>query len=295
MGQGVLSFDSNVRALMSGLLVGDIVYLNGTSGDDNSSGLDWTHAVKSFSTAQTRCTAHNHDYILAAGVRAATAPMVWATPRLHVMGVGFSDNLSHYRGCQCTITYAGTLQTLAASNGARGMEIAGINFICGTATTSQIMMDDLGSAGVYIHDCTFENTGESATPPIHLDIETADWTIRKCVFLNVEKAIDSAARINILDNYFQSVGTSALGVNLSNTAADQSIIAGNMFAFTGGTTDKGIVLAANVISCIVDNNQFMGSISDPITPTTAGNVITRNFLNTFIAGANTYFFKGVVT
>ncbi len=296
MGQGILSFDEHVRALFSGLLIGNIYFVDGEYGDNNANGLDWGHALRDLTTAHQRCTAHRHDYILAANDVTQSAQIVWAKARVHVIGASFQDKGAlGGRGCKITTAYLGANHcTLAASDGAEGMEFAGLHFYTSSASTSEIQVDDLGSSDVYFHDCTFSHAGESATPPICLDIETADWTIRRCNFINVEKAIDSAARIFVLENYFQSVGTSALGVNLSNTAADASIIAGNVFCLSGGTTDKGIVLAANVISCSVVNNWFYSTVSDPITPTTAGNLIGGNFLAA-LEDAGTYFFKGIIT
>lgn len=300
MGQGILSFDEHVRALFSGLLIGNIYFVDGEYGDNNANGLDWGHALRDLTTAHQRCVAHKHDYILAANDVTQSAQIVWATPRVHVIGASFMDRGAlGGRGCKITTAYLGANHcTLAASDGAEGMEFAGLHFYTSSASTSEIQVDDLGSSDVYIHDCTFSHAGEAATPPICLDIETADWTIRRCMFLNVEKAIDSAARIFVFENFFSTAGTSAIGVNISNTAGDYSHIVDNKFNLGGGTTDKGIVLAANVINCTLHGNWFSNECSDPITVTTdTDQLVSNNWVDTLIA-ANTSTaiqFKGVQT
>lgn len=294
MGQGILGFDEHVRALFSGLLIGNIYFVDGEYGDDNSNGLDWGHALRTLNTANTRTTSHKHDYILCANDITQSAQIAWNRTRVHVIGASFRDmGAWGGRGCKVTTAYLGANHaTLAASDGAEGMEFAGLHFYTSSASTSEIQVDDLGSSDVYIHDCTFSHAGEAATPPICLDIETADWTIRRCAFINVEKAIDSAARIFIFENYFFTAGTSAKAINLTNTVADNSLIVGNICNLGGGTTDVAITLAANVIGCTVHGNWVSNECSDPIAITTdTDQMVSGNFVDTLVS-ANTSTLKG---
>jgi hypothetical protein len=286
MPQNVLSFDSQMRSLMSGMLIGDLYFVNLSSGDNNSNGLDWSHALRDLTTAQQRASTLNFDHIIVAGAASQAATLALTKKNLHIMGGGFNAKESAYRGAQ--LTFGAAIQlTLAASSGALGAEIAGFNFIITAASTSQILVDDLGSPGVYIHDCTFrQGTKLNA---ILLDIESADWTIARSLFYNTCKTIDAAeARLRVSDCYFQSSHTSGLIINISATAGDYATIERCDFNVSGGTTDKAIVLSSNVIYTSIVDCRFHATCSDPITTTTAtGHLNVGNFVATLIGSTST--------
>ena len=283
MGQGVLSFDENVRALMSGLLVGDLIFVNGDSGDDNANGLDWGHALKTLDAANKKTVAGRNDYILGAGAITLTAAVAFATTRVHLIGVGTNDRGSNYRGLQLSAGALNPVLTLAASDAALGMEIANVRLASTVATTSQMLIDDLGSAGVYIHDCTFIN-GSNATA-ISADIESADWTFRRCNFLLCAKALDFAqARAVVEGCLIQSAHTSAIGVRLSHLNAKYAQILNNFFNLSGGTTDHGLEAVSNATLGTVVGNRFNASCADPIEITTStGWLNADNFVSTLAA------------
>jgi hypothetical protein len=292
MGQGILSFDENVRALMSGLLVGDLVFVNGDSGDDNANGLDWGHALKGLDAAAKKTANGRHDYILAAGAMTLTAAIAFATTRLHLIGVGMQDPGSTYRGLQITTPALNPALTVAASSGALGMEIANIRIASSVATTSQMLIDDLGSAGVYVHDCTFVN-GSDATA-ITADIESTDWTFKRCEFLLCAKALDFAqARARVEECLIQSAHTSAIGIHLSNANAKYAMILKNMFNLSGGTTDHGLLAVTNATLGTVVGNLFNTAVSDPIEVTTTTGWLNVNNFSSLLEDAGTYFFAGV--
>jgi hypothetical protein len=237
-------------------------------------------------TAQQRASTLNFDHIICAGAQSPSATTAFAKKNLHVLGGGFSTKDANYRGAQLTFG-ADIGLTMAASSGALGLEIAGFNMIVTAASTSQILVDDLGSPGVYIHDCTFRQG--TKLNKILLDIESADWHIARSSFYNTCKAIDSAeARLRVSDCYFQSSHTSAIAINVSATAGDYAVIERCDFNVSGGTTDKGIVLAANVIYTSIVDCRFHATCSDPMTTTTAtGQLNVGNFVATLLGSTAT--------
>jgi hypothetical protein len=61
------NLSAETRALLYGLMVGNIYYTNLSSGDDNATGESFKRAVKTIQQAVLKTVTANHDYVIVFG------------------------------------------------------------------------------------------------------------------------------------------------------------------------------------------------------------------------------------
>jgi nitrous oxidase accessory protein NosD len=170
------------------------------------------------------------------------------------------------------------------------LEVTGFRFNCNA--TDHLILDDAGVDGGFFHHNTVYGS-TTASVAIRLDLEGANWTVNDNHFILCKLPIDTAAAFQVIRrNYMTDVAASAKGVVIG-AASHYSIVEGNIINMIVGTGEVGVTIASSADSCIVANN-IIGA-GDPISDSGTSTLLVDNFTNAFIAGANTFFFKGVIT
>jgi len=266
------SLDASLKALVLGMVIGDVFYLDGTRGDDNAPGDEAGKALRTLVGAATKPVSGNHDYILAFGVETALAAVSFTQANLHLIGIG-NGGAGNVFGRGFQYTRAATVDGIQLSTAADRMEIAGISFI--ESATDGILLDDAGAIECWFHDNTVYGSG-TASDAVRLDLEGARWTVSDNHFYLCKLAIDIAgAECVITGNHIQDVDTAAKGVVIGATA-HRCKINKNVFNLSGGTGDVGITIASSADNCEILDNVFDDGISDPISDSGTDSMIAGN-------------------
>lgn len=270
----------DVQSLIRGLMLGDVIYVNGDLGSDDSNGLDITHGLKTLNQAVRRTSSGNHDYVLGVGAETLTAAVAISQADLHIIGIGNGGIANEYaRGWQ--LTCAASVDCLQPAATADGLEVAGIQFT--QNADDGILVDDAGAVNCFFHHCTIIGS-TTVTNAQMLDIEGAGWTINDNIMWDIKLAIDFAAAGCVARrNIISSQDTAAKGVVIG-ASAHRCIIDGNVFNLGGGTTDIGITLASSADHCVIMNNLFHPDCSDAINDSGTDTLKIGN-LTGAIAGA----------
>jgi hypothetical protein len=267
------NLDPNLRAIVSGLLIGDVFFLDGTLGDDRANAKDQDHAVKTLNQAVKKTVSGHHDYILAFGAETATAICTITQKHLHIVGIGnggpMNDGARGY-----TLTSVATVDTLEPSSAADYLEIAGINFIC--SATDHILVDDGGLTGGFFHHNTVHGS-TTASDAIRLDIEGDKWTISDNIFWQCKLAIDlAAADCVVARNIITDQDQAAKGLVIG-ASAHRTLCIGNIFNLSGGTGDVGVTIASSADYCVLKDNYFNASCADAISDSGTSTMLVANF------------------
>jgi len=261
------NIDATLKSLILGMALGDIWFLNGDLGDNNSNGEDFGHAFRTLNHAARKLVSGHHDYILCCGAETGTAELALTLPDAHIIGVGNGgvENVA-YRGFQYTCP--ATVDTISLSAAADGVEIAGIHFIC--SATDHILVDDAGADNFFFHHNNVLGSG-TASDAVRLDLEGSYATIADNLFYLCKLAIDigTAGHYDqVLRNTIQDVDVAAIGINVA--VGDYGVIANNFLNLSGTTGDTGVKIAAGANYWIVAFNLFHSGLSDNISDAGTG-------------------------
>ena len=271
---------NDVQAMIRGQMLGNVFYVNGDKGDDHSSGADWRHAIRTLAMGVTKLVDESHDYLLMAGADTPGAAVEIAVADAHIIGVGLGSPA--VRGFTLTGPAADCLQPTAAAD---NLEIANIDFVTAAA---QVVVDDAGAIGLFIHDCTFKPVGETDNSAITLDLEGIAPAIVNCDFLWQKLAVNSVGLRSLISKcLFVSDDTSAVGVEISNATGKTSQILDCLFQLNGGSTDTGIKLISGANDGIIARCLFTAAVNDAIDVNSATGTLIVECYQLGITGTST--------
>jgi hypothetical protein len=270
-----------LNALISGMMIGDIFFVNGDTGNDAANGADFDHALKTLGAAIKRPVAGHHDYILGFGAETLTGSIAISQDDVHIIGIGNGGaNNTFGRGWQ--ITRAVTVDGIQPAATADRLEIAGICFL--EPATDAILIDDAGAVNCFFHHNTVYGS-TTASDAIRLDLEGARWVVSDNAFFLCKLAIDVAGAECVIErNYIQDVDEAAKGIVIGATA-HRCIVKDNIINLSGGTGDVGITLASSADNCLVMGNAFDDGVSDAINDSGTATMLAGN-ITAAIAGAD---------
>jgi len=273
MGIKLSSCDPALKALIFGQQLGNVFFANGSSGDDNATGADQQHAVKTPNQAMLKTVSANFDHILMFGTFTQVASLAIANANVSIIGIGGRGE----QGRGAVWTCMATNDSIIPAATADYLEVAGILFNCNA--TDHILIDDAGATDGFFHDNTiFGST--TASDAIRLDLEGARWTVNNNIFELCKLPVDFVGARNMMrGNIITDIDQAAKGVVIGATAHYTHII-GNDFNLSGGTGDIGITITASADSCLIKENSFDDGISDCISD--AGT--NTNFINNVQSG-----------
>jgi len=268
--------DASLKALIFGMQLGNVFFANGSSGDDNATGVDQQHAVKTPNAAMLKTVSANHDHILMFGTFTQVASLAIASSHVSIIGIG-GGGMKNEAGRGAVWTCLATDDSIIPATTADYLEIAGILF--NQSATDHILIDDAGATDGFFHDNTiFGST--TASDAVRLDLEGARWTINDNIFTLCKLSIDVAAAMCVIKrNVITDVDIAAKGVVIG-ASAHYCIVEGNDFNLSGGSGDIGITIASSADSTLVKDNTFDDGISDCISD--AGTA--TNFVNNIQSG-----------
>jgi hypothetical protein len=263
------NLSSDTRALLYGLMVGNVYYVNLASGDDAATGESFNRAVKSVQQAVLKTVTANHDYVIAFGSGTQTKAVTSANTHLHIIAGG-PQLATAGRGA----AFTGMATTTNITSSGAFFELAGFQFVC--PATDAVTVSSTG-ANAYIHHNTF--TGSTTASDLKRISSTGSYTsIAYNYFTLCKLAIDVAGANSYIGyNDIQDVDTGAKGINISVNTADRCIIEYNGINLSGGTGDVGITIVSGADQCIVRHNHFHGSISDAISDSGTGTLLYKNY------------------
>jgi hypothetical protein len=268
-----VNLDASLQSLVFGMQIGNVYFLDGTSGSNTANGKDQTHAVKTLAQAIKMTTSGHHDYILAFGAETGTAAVEISQKYLHIIGIGTGGVLNeHARGFNYTC--AATVDTLQPTAAADYIEIAGIRWVC--SATDHILIDDAGCTGASFHHNTVYGSG-TASNAIRLDIEGDQWSICDNVFWQCKLAIDLAeADCVVARNIITDQDTAAKGL-VVGANSHRTLVIGNIFNLSGTTGDVGLTIASSADYCVVKDNYFNSALSDAISDAGTSTMLIANY------------------
>ena len=276
MGIKLNSLDPSLKSLVMGMQIGDVWFVNGTSGDDNATGVDQDHAIKGLAQGLLKAVSGHNDYLLCYGTLAPAAALAIPDSHVHMIGIGGGGMLNEAaRGA--IVTCPATVDTIQPAATADYLEIAG--FLFNSNATDGILIDDAGASGAFFHHNTVMGS-TTASIAIRLDIEGDAWTINDNIFTLCKLPINLAGPNCVVKrNRLVCVPVSSLGIVIG-ASAHYCIIEGNDIILINGTTDVGITIAASADYTVVKNNNFSSEGSDNISD--AGT--STQFFNNLEAG-----------
>ena len=266
----------DVNALLLGMMVGNIYFVNGTAGDDSATGLSFKEGNRSVAAAVKKCVTNNHDYVICFGSLTQTVAISTALNYLHLIAGG-PMLASAGRG----FAFTGMATTANITSTGTFFELAGFQHI-GPATDA-VSVSTTG-ANAFIHHNSFHGS-TTASDAKRISSTGSYATIANNKFHLCKLPIDVAGVESVIEyNYMDDVDTGAIGVNLSVNTADRCIVRGNTFNFSGGTGDVGLNIVSGANQCLVERNFFNAALSNPIADAGTGTMFVYNF-STSIAGA----------
>jgi hypothetical protein len=259
-----------------GMQIGDVWFVDATSGDDNATGVDQDHALKTPDEAMTKVVAARNDYILCYGTHTQTASLAIAPSHVHMIGIG-GGGMHNEAGRGCVWTCMATDDSIIPAATADFLEIAGFRF--DSNATDAVLIDDAGCDDAFFHHNTIYGS-TTASVAIRLDIEGARWTINDNIITLCKLPIDLAgANCVVKRNRLVCVPASSKGIVIG-ASAHYCIIEGNDIILINGTTDIGLTIAASADYTVVKNNNFSSEVDDNISD--AGT--STQFFNNLEAG-----------
>jgi hypothetical protein len=265
------------RALLYGLMVGNVYFTNLTAGDDNATGESFKRAVKTIQQAVLKTVTANHDYVIVFGSGTQTKAVTSSNTHLHIIGGG-PQLASAGRGC----AFTGMATTTNITSSGVFFELAGFQHV-GPATDA-VSVSTTG-ANAFIHHNTF--IGSTTASDLTRVLSTGSYTtIANNIFSLCKLAIGVAGADSVIEgNVIQDVDIAAKGINLTANTADRCIIRNNIINLSGGTGDVGVTIISGANQCVLSDNLFHASCSDLISDSGTGTGIWRNF-STAITGTS---------
>jgi len=253
--------DASLKALIFGMQLGNVFFANGSSGDDNATGVDQQHAVKTPNAAMLKTVSANHDHILMFGTFTQVASLAIASSHVSIIGIG-GGGMKNEAGRGAVWTCLATDDSIIPATTADYLEIAGILF--NQNATDHILIDDAGATdGFFHHNTIFGST--TASDAVRLDLEGKRWAINDNIFHLCKLPIDVVGSECVIKrNHINSINTGAKGVVIGATA-HRAIVANNWFGLSGGSSDVGITITSSADCCQLLDNDFDADCSDPIS------------------------------
>jgi hypothetical protein len=271
------NLSSDTRALLYGLMVGNVYFVNLSSGDDNATGESFKRAVKTVQQAVLKTVTANHDYVIVFGSGTQTKAVTSSNTHLHIIGGG-PQLASAGRGC----AFTGMATTTNITSSGVFFELAGFQHV-GPATDA-ISLSTTG-ANAFIHHNTFIGS-TTASDAKRISSTGSYVTISDNIFSLCKLAIDVAGADSVIErNVIQDVDIAAKAINISVNTGDRCIIRNNIINLSGGTGDVGVTIASGANQCVLSDNLFHATCNDPIADSGTGTGIWRNF-STAITGTS---------
>jgi hypothetical protein len=82
------NLDPALRALVFGNMIGDVYFVDGSSGSDMATGVDADHALKKLATGAGKLRSGYNDYVLCYGAETATGAVALTQASGHIIGIG---------------------------------------------------------------------------------------------------------------------------------------------------------------------------------------------------------------
>jgi len=279
---------SEVKNLVYGMMLGDVVFVNGDLGDDTATGESFEYAKQSLAGAVQNVVSGHHDYILCCGAETGAAAVGIAQADLHVIGVGNGGMMNAWnRGYQYTCPAADALQP---ADTADGLEVAGIKFF----TAGNIVVDDDGADGMFFHHNTFTTTGDTTTENtvLCLDIEGKYFVLADSIFLGQDLAVNTNGTGNIVERcIFQSASAAAKGVVSQGL---ETIVRDCQFNFSHASA-VGITFSAAADQGSIHGCWFDGTNTARITNAGANVLISNCFSDTITAATTSTTYTATIT
>lgn len=238
-----------------GLTVGNIYYVNGTSGNNSNDGLTPTTPLLTIFAALAKCVDNHDDYIIVIECwQQETFPINVSKSRVHILGVGHMGGMAPAMQPPTdtaifTITTKGYIE-IAYFNLGSGATHAAIEFL---STTLE--------ARSWIHDVWFGHSYAGQDGIKTAVGENPEITIEYCIFgklltrdgIRIEGA---STRTIIRYNIFRLVP--GVGINVVAINTDLGAIIGNKFSLTpAAAAGSAITIGAGAVGCLCDDNHAM--------------------------------------
>lgn len=270
-GLNVRSVNKDLLGIMSGLMLGNVYFLDGSRGNDGARGDDFSHALKTLGRGVGMLQSGNHDYLLCYGAETATAAVAISQANCHIIGIG-GGGLGNDINRGFVYNRVATVDGLQTTVAADYAEIAGICFV--EPATDGLLVDDDGADGVFFHHNTIYGS-TTASVAIRLDIEGPNWVMNDNIFLLCKLPIDTAAAANVIRrNRMTDIAAAAKGIVIG-AAGHYSIIEENIINMVVGGTEVGITITSSADSCIISKNFI--NCNDPISDSGTSTGIWGNY------------------
>lgn len=234
---------------------GNVYYVNGYTGDDTNDGFTPDTPFLTFARAVSKCTAHNHDYIIvlrypSAGATGETFPIVLSVETMHVIGANVA-------GSDPTCWVAAAADTAVFTITAGTVELAGFD-IRGGATHGCI--ENVSTVWrAHIHHNTFGRQG-AGQDGVRMTgaVDCPHWLIEHNIFgNNLTRSgvyiVHNSTRSQISNNLFH--GCAGVAIHVVNTLALGQIL-DNRFRVADSGTGEAITLAATATDDVfIDGNR----------------------------------------
>lgn len=236
---------------------GSVMYVDGTSGDDDNSGTSWEEAKATIQAAVTAAGAYGVVFVIPQAMAVgATDPVSYeeniVIPATHeclsIIGIG-----NRTQGGLPQLKVGDTTTAPILKIMSPGCTIMNLGINGAGATGSGIVLEDDGGAtacsfGTEIANCHFKNC-------VGPDADDAKDGAAIC--LGIDSADNAPWQVWIHDNYFYKC---ICGVTLLGTGAvpQDIVIENNVFAGPAANTDCYLYLAAGsgITGLIIRNNMF---------------------------------------
>lgn len=261
MGIKLSTLDPSLRSIILGMLIGNVFFIDGTSGDDNASGADKDHAIKGLAQGLLKTVSGNNDHLLCYGTLAPTTSLAIPNSHVHIIGIGGGGMLNR-NGRGAVVTCPVTVDTIIPAATADHLEIAG--FLFNSPATDAILIDDAGASYAFFHHNTVMGSTTASTA-IRLDIEGDGWAIEDNIFTLCKLPIDLAGpNCTVARNKIIGVPASSLGIVIGASAHYCEVV-DNDIILINGTTDIGLTIASSADYTLVKRNNFSSEVSDNIS------------------------------
>ena len=309
LSQGLKILTSSIQGYGLPLQLGNIWYVNPTTGSDANTGNTPDTAVATLAQAYANATSNNNDIIVLSGYadHPVTAQIAWTKSRIHVFGTGnhgaFTDFSSKVvMGVTTAATDVDMIHVTGTRNTFNNIKFINNNTLSGCLTT---VYDGGGEGNVY-NNCAFQmNVQLNQTTVFDAILNTDSCTFNNCEFGN-DLVVRSVARHTVSigtvalpfkSNYFnnctfKSCSTSTSTVHIV-TGTGNSVTFDSVFrgcCFIASQESSGVANTVNISTSttisghlIFDQNTFTGVgtkmaastantgvwITSPSTPTAA--------------------------
>lgn len=260
--------------LTPGAAIGDVFYVDGSNGDDDSNGLDPMSPLLTITYALSLCTDDENDVIIVLNYPEThpggdeDSPIVINKNRVHLLGAAYPYKTGDPKAYLQTPDAAAPVFHVTA----RWCEIAYFKLAGGTGHGC-IKLDDadgvIETKGLSVHHCVFaEKYNATAGSPTY-GIDASDTNVGNWMMITKNRfyqpiqgsaiIIDSAANPHIVDNMFLCCGDTDGDpiLDLSAHPSGYGVITDNYFGIATANValvGAAITLGANTYGFLIANN-----------------------------------------